>query len=402
MNLRFHLLLPALALVLLCADGCVPRRAPVPPPADLVRLAPGKILALVDDMAFDGLVRAVDQSLIYLRRVPPGQHFRFGTDSYDRDHLVRSLERFCHLIETQADPASLARAVHSEFLIYRATGRNAQGDVLFTGYYEPTLRGCRHPNAGCRYPVYGRPTDLLSVDLSPFGERFSGQRIIGRVAGQTMVPYPDRRAIDMQNALAGKAPVLAWVNDPVDLFFLQIQGSGRIALAEGGILRLHYAVSNGRPYRSIGRLLVDSGEIAAEAMSMQAIRGYLSANPQRQAEVLGHNPSYVFFEISETGPLGSLSVPLTPGRSLATDPQHFPKGALAFIRCVKPLTDDSIKIVKWAPFGRFVLNQDTGGAIRGPGRADLFWGEGPYAELAAGHLQHSGALYFLVLKPEKS
>ena len=401
MILRRHSMRPAVALVLLCAVGCVPRIPPVPPPADLVRLAPEQMPALVDDMAFDGLARAIDQSLLYLRSAAPGQRFRFGTDSYDRDHLVRSLERFCRLTETQTDPASLARAVAGEFRIYRAAGRNGPGDVLFTGYYEPTLKGCRHPDAACRYPVYGRPTDLLSVDLSPFGERFSGQRIIGRVTGQTLVPYPDREAIEAQNALAGKAPILAWVNDPVDLFFLQIQGSGRVALAEGGILRLHYAVSNGRPYRSIGRLLIDSGQIAAENMSMQAIRDYLRANPHRQAAVLGYNPSYVFFEISETGPLGSLSVPLTPGRSLATDPRHFPKGALAFIRCVKPLTDDFSRILAWTPFGRFVLNQDTGGAIRGPGRADLFWGDGPYAELAAGHLQHPGELYFLVLKPDR-
>ena len=214
-----------------------------------------------------------------------------------------------------------------------------------------------------------------------------------------LVPYADRQAIEQADALAGKAPILAWVKDPVALFFLHVQGSGRIALDEGGTLRLHYRATNGRPYRSIGRLLIDRGAVAREDMSMQAIRAYLAAHPDRRAEVTAHNPSYVFFETVTGGPFGSLGVALTPGRSVATDPDHFPRGALAFVASRKPLTADGRRISEWTPFGRFVLNQDTGGAIRGPGRADLFWGDGPYAELAAGHMQHTGRLYFFVLAP---
>ena len=389
--------LPTLLTAMLLVAGCV-SRIPTAPVSDLTPVAPAQVPNLTDDMALDGLAPAITQSLIYLRRLPPERQFRFGSDIFSRDHMIRSLERVAELLGSE-DPARLARTLKAEFRFYRAAGRDDRGEVLFTGYYEPILQGCRQPGGVCRYPVYGRPNDLLTIDLSPFGERFAGQRIVGRFTGQTVVPYPDREAIDGQNVLAGKAPILAWVDDPVDLFFLQIQGSGRIALSEGGILGLRYAGSNGRPYRSIGRLLIERNEISAEAVSMQAIRAYLHTHPYRQAEVLAYNPSYVFFEVSEGGPFGSLGVPLTPGRSLAADPQHFPQGALALVCCAKPLTDDGQRIVQWTPFSRFMLNQDTGGAIRGPGRADLFWGRGPYAELAAGHLKHPGTLYFMVLNP---
>ncbi len=389
--------LAVLAVAIGLLAGCAPQMAPY----DLTPVVPDQIPELTDDLALDGLVRAAEQSLVYLRRVPVDREFRFGPDTFSRDHLIHSLERLVRLVDEQGDTPALAQALRREFRFYRSAGRDPQGAVLFTGYYEPVLQGCRAPDALCRHPVYGRPQDLIDVDLSPFGEKFAGQRIVGRFDGRTLVPYADRHAI-ASGLLAGKAPVLAWVTDPVDLFFLQIQGSGRIALAEGGTLRVGYAAANGRPYRSIGRLLIERRAISAEAMSMQAIRRYLREHPQEQAEVLDYNPSYVFFKVVEDGPVGSLNVPLTPGRSLATDPQHFPPGAPAFVRCVKPQTDDARRILAWIPFGRFMLNQDTGGAIRGPGRADLFWGGGPYAELAAGHQKHPGTLYFFVLDPAQA
>jgi membrane-bound lytic murein transglycosylase A len=387
-------------LALMTVLACAPRPPIEPPPVpDLVRLEPDQVPALIDDQGFQGLERAIAQSLAYLSRTGAEQTFRFGPDTYDRAWMVRSLEDFRDLIAARPESGELRRHLLERYRIYRSGGRDGSGDVLFTGYYEPILDGCRQPGPGCLHPVYGLPADLLTIDLTPFGERFAGQRIVGRLHGNTVVPYPDRQAIESGNAISGKAPVLAWVADPLELFFLHIQGSGRIRLADGGSLNLGYAASNGRPYRSVGKLLIEKGEISREKMSMQAIKSYLRANPRQQQEVLAYNPSYVFFQIRPDGPLGSLAVPLTAGRSIATDPACFPKAALAFVETRKPLLAASDQISEWAPFGRFVLNQDTGGAIRGPGRADLFWGNGPYAELAAGHLQHPGALYFLVLKP---
>lgn len=388
----------AAALALAALAGCPPRPAPRVP-SDLIRLAPEAVPRLVDDLGYDGLEASIAQSLAYLARLPADRTFRFGTDTYDRDHLARSLAHFRRLVADRPAPEALRRRITAAYRVYRSTGGDGDGRVLFTGYYEPVLRGCRRPGAGCRYPVYGRPADLVTIDLRPFDEDCAGRRIQGRWTGRTVVPYPDREAIETDHALAGRAPVLAWVEDPVALFFLHIQGSGRIALAEGGTLRLHYHATNGRPYRSIGRLLIDRGAIPADQMSMQAIRAYLHAHPRERDAVLAHNPSYVFFETVDAGPLGSLGVALTPGRSVATDPRHFPRGALAFVQSRKPLAAGQKEIAEWVPFSRFVLNQDTGGAIRGPGRADLFWGDGPYAELAAGHMQHPGHLYFLVRKP---
>ena len=215
-----------------------------------------------------------------------------------------------------------------------------------------------------------------------------------------MSPITTGKAIDHDGVLAESARALAWVRDPVDLFFLHIQGSGKIFLDSGRVLNVHYHTTNGRPYRSIGKFLIDSGAIPRPQMSMQAIRRYLRAHPESVDAVLNGNPSYVFFKLEKDGPLGSLEVKLTPGRSIATDRRLFPAAALCFIETRKPLIDAAGQIRRWTALNRFVLNQDTGGAIRGPGRADLFWGNGRYAELAAGHMQHPGVMYFLVLKPD--
>lgn len=182
-------------------------------------------------------------------------------------------------------------------------------------------------------------------------------------------------------------------------FFLQIQGSGKIHIDGGGVLNVHYHASNGKAYRSIGNLLIEQGKIPRAEMSMQQIRAYLDAHPEEVSAIFSYNPSYVFFKIEPDGPRGCLDVRLTPGRSLAVDRRIFPMAALSFIQTQKPMVDGNGAIVGWTECARFVLNQDTGGAIRGPGRGDIFWGNGPYAELAAGHMQHPGRLYFLILKP---
>jgi membrane-bound lytic murein transglycosylase A len=273
-------------------------------------------------------------------------------------------------------------------------------EVLFTGYYEPIIQGSLTPDELYRFPVYGVPTDMLSVDLEKFRSQYRGIRLVGRIQGNQVVPYFSREEIDTAAALAGKGYELAWVADPVGLFFLQIQGSGRIRLVNGDSFGVGYAASNGRPYRSIGGVLIERGVIPPEEMSMQAIRRYLLDHPEETAAILNTNPSYVFFRKQDDGPVGSLSVPVTPGRSIATDPSLFPRGALGFIECQKPILAKDGVITGWQPFARYVLNQDTGGAIRGPARADLFWGSGPLNQTAAGHLRHYGTLFFLLLKDE--
>jgi len=396
------LLLSLLCLPLLICAGCarlVPpaREKPVVP---LVLVKERKLPEFSDDMCFDGLSVSIRESLAYLHRLPSDRPIPFGTDTYTAAHLALSLERFADFLRTRPDTAAVNRHIREQYRVYRAAGRQGKGEMLVTGYYEPFLQGSYQKNERFRYPLYRRPADLVSVDLSLFSDRFRGETIWGRFDKNTLLPYYDRREIDSAGALSGKADVLAWVDDRIDLFFLHIQGSGKLYMDTGEPLNVHYNSPNGRPYRSIGKLLIDNGAIAREKMSMQAIKTYLRANPDTADDILNTNPSYVFFNTETEGPIGSIGVKLTPGRSIATDRQLFPKGALAFIETLKPLVDGNGHIEKWSEFGRFVLNQDTGGAIRGAGRADLFWGNGPYAELAAGYMQHRGALYFIVLKPD--
>jgi membrane-bound lytic murein transglycosylase A len=309
--------------------------------------------------------------------------------------MAEGLAAFRNLIATNPTPQGLNQYVRDHFEVYRAAGSAEDGQVLFTGYYEPLLEGHTVQDGVYKFPIYGRPTDLAILDLSPFGEKYKGVRLTGRYTSPDFVPYHDRRAIDLSGVLADKAQVLAWVKDPVDLFFLHIQGSGKVTIPNQSPLRVHYAAANGRPYRSIGRLLIDTGKIPREEMSMQSIRAYLKAHPEEMDDILHYNPSYVFFQLETEGPLGAINVVLTPGRSLALDRKLFPLAGLAFARIPIPLVSGDGTIAQWMPASRFVLPQDTGGAIKGAGRADLFWGDGEYAALAAGHMQHKGELFLL-------
>ncbi|MFZ3046735.1 MAG: MltA domain-containing protein, partial [Desulfatirhabdiaceae bacterium] len=208
--------------------------------------------------------------------------------------------------------------------MYRSTGRETDGQVLFIGYYEPFLNGSLNSSARYAWLLYDLPDDLVTVDLGLFSDKFKGEKITGRLSGKTVVPYWERKDIEKSGVMSGKARVLAWVDDPVDLFFLQIQGSGKIRLDTGPVINVHYHGSNGRPYRSVGNLLIERGLIQKQDMSMQRIREYLKAHRDQMDEILNYNPSYVFFRTEPDGPIGSIGVPLTPGRSVAVDRRIFP------------------------------------------------------------------------------
>ena len=394
------------ALVLTAALAVLIAGCPAPikkPPEELV-LVRRSIFSypdFSDDLQLEGLEHSILKSLVYLQRVPADRTYQFGKDRFDAGHLMQSLQHFLDFIRTNPSSRELKKFIRSNYIVYQSVGRNQKGEVLFTGYYEPHLSGRLHGDEEFQYPIYALPTDLMKIDLSAFNEKYKGENIIGRYTGQTVVPYYDRREIEEENVLVDKAAPLAWVKDPVDVFFLQIQGSGKVFLDTGEVINVHYHGSNGQPYRSIGKLLIEEQKIPKEEMSMQKIRSYLQAHPEEMAPVLNHNPSYVFFKLESEGPLGYLNVLLTPGRSVALDRRLFPPAALAYIQTKKPVVNSAGQIDSWTDCNRFVLNQDTGGAIRGPGRADLFWGNGPYAEIAAGHLAHTGKLYFLILKPDR-
>jgi membrane-bound lytic murein transglycosylase A len=401
-NKRYNSIIFLSVFFSLLFTGCAlfKKEAPKVRETGLVRIALSDYPEFSDDMDYDGLEHGILQSMSYLNKIPADRKFRFGEDVFDAAHMIRSMEHFLNFIQTKPSIPDLRKYIRSNCLVYRSVGSSNPGQVFFTGYYEPSLEGSLEKTTEYRFPIYARPSDLTTINLSLFLPELKGKKIIGRYTDQTVVPYYDRSDIEYKGALEGKTREIAWLKDRIDLFFLQIQGSGKIYLNNDDILHVHYHATNGRPYRSIGKLLIDTGKIPREEMSMQKIRAYLHDHPEEVETILNHNPSYVFFNIQEDGPIGYLEVKLTPGRSIALDRSLFPRAGLAFIETHKPLINGSGKIHKWSAFSRFVLNQDTGGAINGSGRADLFWGNGTYAEIAAGHMQHPGTLYFLVLKPD--
>jgi membrane-bound lytic murein transglycosylase A len=352
-----------------------------------------------DDMDSGSLTLAVRRNLEYLDRLPPEAVFHYGPHDFTCQQVRESQKTFLDLLSKGLDARQLSREIRKKFQVYRVTSQGGDRRVLFTGYYEPIYEGRLVPDESFRYPLYRPPEDLIRIDLSLFSEKFKGENIVARIEGKKILPYYSRYQIEVERVLNGKGLEIAWLKDPLDVTFLHIQGSARLRLPDGKDLLVHYRASNGRPYRSIGRYMIEKGFLAREEMSMQAIRKYLTENPGVLDEVLNYNPSYVFFRQVENGPVGSIDVLLTPGRSVALDSKIFPKGALGFISSQKPLVNEKGDITGWTQFSRFVLNQDSGGAIKGAGRADIFWGSGPYAELAAGHLKHDGDLYILIKKP---
>lgn len=391
-----RLALFAAALFLALLPAC--HRGGLAPPPPLVQVAPAAWPRLADDLDRRSLVAACDQSLAYLHRLSPDATVVWGAKRLPARRLTATVATFRELVAGDRAGADLTRALKQQFDLYRATGTDGRGRVVFTAYYEPEVEGCLTRTADCPVPLYRPPDDLITVDLGRFRDDYRGRTLGGRLAGRRLVPYHDRAAIE-SGVLAGRGLELCWLRDAVDAFFLQIEGSGRLVLPDHTTRHLNYAGANGRPYRSIGKILIEARELDAESISMQQVKQWLRDHPVRAAELLAANPSYVFFELADDGPFGNLGVPITAGRSTATDPALFPKGGLCFVTTDKPvLTEDGTAIADWRPLARFALNQDTGGAIRGPGRVDLFWGSGPRAAVAAGHLHHEGSLYWLLLK----
>ncbi len=289
-------------------------------------------------------------------------------------------------------PAAAQRAfIESEFVPFQLTRADAEDRGLITGYYEPLLKGSRGRTTRFNVPLFSRPEDLLVVDLGDLYPELKGKRVRGRLVdspqGKRVVPYFDRAQID---ADAAQFKPLAWVDDVVEAFFLQIQGSGLIELADKTRMRVGYADQNGHPFRGIGRILVDRGEMKLDEVSMQGIKGWISRNSDKATALLNENASYIFFrEIDATaaGPIGSLGVPLTAERSIAIDTRFIPLGSIVFLSTTYPNA--------LVPLNRLMFAQDTGGAIRGVVRADFYWGTGLKAGEQAGRMKQNAQMWVL-------
>ncbi|MUM76971.1 transglycosylase [Pseudodesulfovibrio sp. F-1] len=263
--------------------------------------------------------------------------------------------------------------------------------TLLTGYYEPWIEASLTRQGDYRYPIYGKPDDLKTIDLGAFHPRWQGQSLVYRLDGGGIKPYHDRKAIDGKGVLAGRGHEIAWVKDPVDIFFLQIQGSGRLVLPDGTVRHVLYGGRNGHEYVALGRVLINRGYVPREEMSMQRIREFLATNPDKAQALMFENPSYVFFHLSDEGPYGAMNSILMPRVSVAVDRSMTPLGSVLALKTT--LMDHERGVAE--PFMGIVLAQDTGGAIQGT-RMDLFCGSSDQAELLAGHLQERSEVYMLV------
>lgn len=289
-------------------------------------------------------------------------------------------------VQVPNDATQVRGFLQTQLEVYGLRSAENSANGLITGYYEPVYPGSMTPTATANVPVYGIPDDLVVVALDSIYPELKGKRLRGRLDGRTLKPYDTAAVIQQQGV---KAPVLAWLTDPMDLQFLQIQGSGRIQLESGQQLRVGYADQNGHPYRPVGRWLVEQGQLKKEDVTMSSIHAWAQANPTRVPELLASNPSYVFFSTrpdSNEGPRGSLNVPLTAGYSVAIDRKVIPLGSLLWLQTTRP---------DGAPVVRPVAAQDTGGAITGEVRADLFWGTGSAAGALAGDMKQQGQIWLL-------
>lgn len=288
----------------------------------------------------------------------------------------------------QVDPMTAKQFIQDNLRPWSVSGdKGAQG--LVTGYYEPIVKGSRSRGGAYQWPMYAPPADLLTVDLGALYPELAGKRVRGKVVGNKVVPYDTRAEITSANK---QPPVIAWLDDPVEAFFLQVQGSGRVMLDNGASLRLAYADHNGRPYSSIGRWLADQGELAISQASMQNIKQWAQNNPARVPEMLNSNQAMVFFKEERlkddiTGPKGAYGIPLIGQRAIAVDPTFVPLGSPVFLATTQPASN--------VPLQRLVFAQDTGAAIKGAARADFYWGSGDAAGDAAGRMKQTGQMWIL-------
>jgi len=324
----------------------------------------------------------LQRSLDWTRRDSSRKFFPIAGITHDR--AVRSLERFKELIESSTSHSEFQAAIEREFDFYKSAGWDgAGGGVLFTGYYTPTLAGSREQTTTFRYPLYALPADLV--------KGHEGE-ILGQQTEAGVRPYPTRRAIEAGGLLRGQNLELVWLSDPLDAYIAHVNGSAVVELRDGSEFRLGYAGKNGRPYSSLGQALVADGRLDADKVSMPNLRDWMDRNPELAQAYLGRNESYVFFTPIDGDPRGSLNLEVVAERSLATDKSLFPRGALVFVDATVPSRSG-----RPAPYRKLMFDQDTGGAIRTAGRADIYLGVGDDAELRAGSTRSVGQMTYMFL-----
>jgi membrane-bound lytic murein transglycosylase A len=381
---KYYLILSAFLLA-----GCAPQYS-------FTALTLSETPPIIDDFSKDSLNRALSFHLDYLKNLPDQTPTPDGLTAASKQDYIDSLLLFRKLIKESNSPAHLEYLIKNHFNVYQARGRSHRpfGEMLVTGYYEPLLEGRLHKNPPFIYPLYSPPTSLIQRKIPGSSKRIKGRQD----ATGKFIPYWTRAEIETQGHAKGFE--LVYLKDPFEAFILHVQGSGKIRLKDGSIRSIHYASDNGRKYNSIGKLLVDMNKMELADVSTPSIHEYLQNHPEEQQRIFHHNKKFIFFKWEkENGPFGSLGKTLTPGRSIAVDSKILPMNMIAFLTTRRPVINAQGKVTGWKPFNRFVFPQDTGSAIKGSGRVDIFWGNGSEAEISAGVMKEKGSLYYLMKKP---
>jgi membrane-bound lytic murein transglycosylase A len=394
-------------IIFLLWIGCLPPVVKEPPPSEMDFFEKTELpQPPIDDLDKKSLQMAVENSLAYLdpkqssnqSLLPPlegdGKNISLAEKTY------RSLVVFHKFLLSSKSEEEFQEKIQENFNFYEITPKRQDEKILLTGYYEPILEGSMVPEGEYRYPIYRLPDDLVTLPSGGGLDEFPIKKRIGRMVQGEFVPYYSRQEIDSQKILNGNGYELAWLRDPWERYLLHVQGSGQIRLPDGKMIRVGFAGSNGRPYRSITRYLVERGFLGPQESSLQKTKEFLFKHPERMKETLNANERYIFFRLLREiqGPIGALGFPLTAGRSVAVDLSVFPPGALAYLVSTQPVMDEHGRIQTTKPIRRFALIQDTGAAMKGPGRVDLFCGSGAEAGMVAGEMREEGKIYFLFPK----
>lgn len=398
----------ALLLVLLSAASAQPPAVAVSTPtvaAPALRLA-----AEADYPYFEesfkskaGLIKAARRAIKYLETLPPGKTLRVADRDYGPAQLVDTAKAVIELAQKAKTAAEFDAKVRETFDVFQSAGLDGTGRVVFSSYYQPLLRASLKKTPAYPYPLYRRPKDMVEVDLVAFGKANGESSWLGRLTKDgKVVPYFTREDIDRRKALAGKGLEIAWLKDRFDALDLHIQGSAILKFPDGKEKLAKYAATNARNYNSVGLTLVKAGVFARDEITHDKLRDYLRKNPDAESWILASNPRYVFFELGplpEDGePFGATEQPLVPARAIAVDPAFMPLGGLYFFSTTSPQTDKDGRLLGMSANTRFAFGLDTGGAIKSPGRVDIYAGHGPQAAATARGQWADGKLYLLVKK----
>ena len=348
-------------------------------------MRPSSVPFLQDDLNIEGLIPALKAQAVSLEE--KNYMMVFGERLINSRDYARAIYKIIDIWDRHHDREVLLSYIKENFIFLEVYGQNKWGEVHLTAYFEPVIEGSLSPSERFSQALYKKPEDLVVIDLEDFDPKYSDDRKMrGKIANGRLKPYYSREEISLKGVLAGRGLEICWV-DPIDGFFLQIQGSGTIVLDDGSELVLNYAEKNGHPYRAIGRFI--RKYYPDQKIDLERIETFLRQQDfNKMHYYLNLNPSYVFFRIAEQNAVTSSGLPATSGRTIATDKRFFPEGAIAYLEFPDPDIEDK-------KIRRIVLDQDTGGAIKGGGRVDLFWGRGYSAKYVAGRINHNGRLLYL-------